>query len=458
MCGLAGEYGFTDPASLDRVGWMLDKIAHRGPDGRGVAASSGATRGHVRIVLLDPSPASAQPFHRNGGLLTFNGEIWNWQDLRATLEREGQTFTTSGDTEVLAALLDARGTGNLDAVEGMFSFVWTGRDGRTVAVRDRFGKVPLCLQQIKGGFRWCSERRGLAGRSIPLPAGHLFDFHAGKFQKWYDLPTHSEPPTPTFVRDRLSEAVRLRLQADVPVCCLASGGLDSTAILALARQHAKEVVAYTAVYDPASEDLAAARQVCRECGIELREVPIRVDEQAIRDAVSAIEIPMKAQIEIAVACLPLARRIHADGFRACLSGEAADELFGGYGNFIIQASKADERGIVALRREQLAKMARGNFVRCNKAFMAGGVECRLPFMDRKLVESTVNAGKSDSPPGKVALKAALTELVPTWVSKRQKDTFQGSSGISAAVEKLVPSPIKFYNSLVRTAYGELTEG
>ena len=154
-------------------------------------------------------------------------------------------------------------------------------------------------------------------------------------------------------------------------------------------------------------------------------------------------------------CIPLARRIYADGFRACLSGEAADELFGGYGNFCIKASKANNAEVLELRRAQLSKMSRGNFVRCNKAFMAAGVECRLPFMEQPLVEAAIQLSKADSPPGKGLLKTSARSLLPSWVINRQKDTFQGGSGMSNTVAGQVANPIVFYNTELRKSFGYL---
>ena len=152
-------------------------------------------------------------------------------------------------------------------------------------------------------------------------------------------------------------------------------------------------------------------------------------------------------------CIPLAKRIYQEGFRAVLSGEAADELFGGYGNFCIQASKTDSLGVVALRKKQLEKMARGNFIRCNKAFMSAGVECRLPFMEQELVERVVLLDKEESPLNKKLLKQAGKDILPRWVIKRQKDTFQGGSGISHEMQTRLASPIIYYNSELRKQYG-----
>jgi asparagine synthase (glutamine-hydrolysing) len=226
-------------------------------------------------------------------------------------------------------------------------------------------------------------------------------------------------------------------------------------VLAIASQIKRDVVAYTAVMNTQSEDAKAARRLCSELGVRLVEVQCSVSERAVADALEAIEIPSKAQVEIATLCLPLARRISSDGFKACLSGEAADELFGGYGNFCIKASSATDSQTVALRREALAKMARGNFVRCNKAFMAAGVECRLPFMEQSLAEDAVQLGKRDSPPGKELLKEAASRVLPRWVLSRKKDTFQGGSGASAAIAKFISHPIRFYNASLKMRLGYL---
>jgi asparagine synthase (glutamine-hydrolysing) len=226
-------------------------------------------------------------------------------------------------------------------------------------------------------------------------------------------------------------------------------------VLALAVESGKDVTAYTAVVDSAAEDAVSARRLCSELSVRLVEVRCSVNSKAIMQAMESIEIPSKAQVEIAALCLPLAKRIAADGFKACLSGEAADELFGGYGNFCIKASSASDSQVIALRKEALAKMARGNFIRCNKAFMSAGVECRLPFMEQSLAEAAVQLTKRESPPGKKLLKEAAKQILPKWVIARQKDTFQGGSGASRRIAATIASPIKFYNATLKTRFGYL---
>lgn len=448
MCGMLGTFNMP---SLD-VGARLELLAHRGPDGSGVTSSGACVHGHVRLALLDLSDASAQPFRRGEGLLTFVGEIWNYRDLRAELGRDGWSFFTTGDTEVLATALDAWGVERtLQRVEGMFTFAWSKGDVHALA-RDRFGKVPLYVHRKGDAFAWSSERKGLPGmQCIPLPPGHWLDLATGRMAEWYRVPDGRQEGVD--VAAQLMDGVAWRVVADAPLCCLVSGGLDSSLLLALAKRCKPDVVAYTAKLDEYSEDLKAARRLAAEVGVRLVEVPVGLpDARALAAAVRAIELPSKAQVEIAALCIPLAEAIASDGFKACLSGEAADELFGGYGSMCIKAARLDDGGWRQLRLDQLEKMARGNFVRCNKAFMAAGVECRLPFMHRSLVEGVIGASKAQCPPGKGMLKRAAASILPRWVISRAKETFQGGSGMAAAAARAVANPARFYNAEFRAAF------
>lgn len=458
MCGMLGAFLLD---SLD-VAAGLDRIAHRGPDGRGVVEVDGATHGHVRLSLVDLTDASAQPYCRGAGVLSFVGEIWNWKDLRRRLERAGKRPMEVGppsDTATLAAALALWGVERtLPLLEGMFAFAWSDGRGGHWLVRDRFGKVPLHVHRSAAGWAWSSELKGL-GRSLPsapLPPGAVLDLKTGEMRLWYTLPAgHDGSPSSAQVIAWLEEGVRLRLEADAPVCVLVSGGLDSSLVLRLAKRHKPDLAAFTAVHDPGSSDLEAARRLCEEEEIPLREVPVVAPTaNALADAVRAIEVSSKAQVEIAALCVPLARAIAAEGFKACLSGEAADELFGGYGNMCIQGSRADDAGWRAIREHQLEKMARGNFMRCNKAFMAAGVECRLPFMHRPLVEGVMTASKAACQPGKKLLKAAAREVLPAWIVNRPKETFQGASGMADAAARAVANPTRFYNAELAAAFGQ----
>jgi asparagine synthase (glutamine-hydrolysing) len=466
VCGVFGT--FMKPGSEPEVERGLDLLAHRGPDGRGVLRSEDAVHGHVRLSLVDLSDASAQPFVLGAGVLSWVGEVWNHHELRAELEGLGWTFLTSGDTEVVASALTEWGIDGIGRLDGMFSVCWSDGAGSHFLARDRFGKIPLYVLREGRSFSWASERRafgGQGGRAVALPPGGLLDLVTGRLLSWPR--SHVVPPQvpslgelPATVLSMLRRAVRRRLWADAPVCCLVSGGLDSSMILMLAREVRPDVEAFAAVLDPASEDLRQARQLCRGLDIRLHEVklePPGADELA--RAVEVVEVPSKVQAEIAVLCLPLAREIGRMGFKACLSGEAADELFGGYGNSCVRAVSLDDLGWRLHRAELVDKMSRGNFVRCNKAFMQHGVECRLPFMEAGLVDLALSLGKRCCPPGKGLLKAAAELLeVPREIVRREKETFQGGSGLSVALAGNVGNPLHLVHCEVRRLFGRLTDG
>jgi asparagine synthase (glutamine-hydrolysing) len=456
VCGLAGCYGNGPLETVTGTVTALERIAHRGPDGMGVVTVGDAILGHVRLAIQDTSDAAAQPFLRGSVTLTYNGETWNHEELRAGLDGP---WTSTGDTDTIAALLDQRGAAGLDQVHGMFALAWADEDGVHLA-RDRYGKIPLYVRRTgPQSWAWASELKALPpGPAHAVAPGSVLHLPSGRSERWA---TNAPAPdaSPVNVLSLLRAGVGARLLSDRPVCFLLSGGLDSSLVLALACELHPSPVAYTAVLDPASPDLAAARFVARELDVPLVEVPIDAPTTtSITEAVRCVEIPMKAQVEIALANLPLAHAIAADGFRVALSGEGADELFGGYGNMMIAAGKSDDAGYRAIKSGAVEKMGRGNFARVNKVFMHAGVEARLPFMHRPLVDLALAASKSASPPGKGLLKDAARGLVPESVIRRPKMTFQGGTGTSAAVAGLIASPTRYYNAEARRLFGWLPNG
>jgi asparagine synthase (glutamine-hydrolysing) len=448
MCGIVGGVG-------DPVEAAVRALDHRGPDASGVVRHGKFWLGHTRLAILDLDERSNQPFLRGDLALVYNGELWNYEALRDELrEQHGQVFTTTGDTEVVAAALETWGASALRRMEGMFALAWTDGE-RLWLARDRFGEIPLHHDLLGVGF--ASEMRGLHAMDVRsdvgwVAPGWVFAFDEDGLRSrrcWYDVPIKPAAigleEASSRLRDMIALGARERAISDVPVCALLSGGIDSTAVLYHLREHRPELVAYIAVHDPKSSDLRAAREAADHLDVELREVQVPAPTaEDLAGVVRRIELPHKAQVEIGWACLHLAKRIRADGFRVTYSGEGSDELWASYG-FSYHGVKKE--GWHPYRKGIFVGQHRKNFARCNKVFMAHGVECRLPFLHTPLVELALSlpetAVRRKGRP-KAVLCEAYRGLVPDRVVDRAKVAFQDGAGLKAAAAAAVSNPKKFY--------------
>lgn len=492
MCGIAGLVGWHRGESrFLQAGDVLESIAHRGPDDRGFAAwdgVGGVRLYHTRLAIQDLDPRAKCPFDHGEVTLVYNGELWNTESVRAALPPED--WQTTGDTEVVAAALDEWGIDALPRLEGMFALAWADDPDRVHLARDRFGEIPLHLvplgdryetwdgQVVADGFAFSSELKSLRrfaslhgvswvepGTAVTLrrlPTGRW----SAKTTRWYEAPAEPVPMTledaGVRMRGLMETAVSERAVSDVPVCTLLSGGIDSTAVAYHLRRHVSNLVAYTAVYDEKSQDLRMARLAAEALEIELREVKVPVPSRDdLVDVIRRIEMPYKAQVEIGWPCLWLARQMREDGFKVCFSGEGSDELWASYGfNYhVLRRTFAgrdvfggpsqvwrpeQERTWSEYRRDLFTTQHRKNFPRCNKVFMAHGVECRLPFLHTPLVEfalscpvdvtMTRNDGKGPSKQ-KAVMYEAWNGLVPDAIVKRHKVAFQDGMGIKQAITR-----------------------
>lgn len=464
MCGIVGAVGDFDVAR------GLAALRHRGPDGEGIWRDGPVTLGHVRLAIIDPTAASAQPYEVGRAALSYNGELWNYRAVRAALEQRGVSFATSGDTEVLAQALAHDVP--IEELDGMFAFAWS--DGESVRlVRDRFGEVPLHLAVTSRGAAFASERKALIAMGVHpsaihdvQPGSEITLTRTGQIKsvaRWY------EPPIPTVgvarglprasadVRAALDAGVAARTISDVPVCTLLSGGIDSAAIAYHLAQQMPGIVAYTAVFDERSRDLRAAREVAGALGMELREVKVPAPSaDDLAEVVREIELPHKAQVEIGWACVKLAERIRDDGFKVTYSGEGSDELWASYGfAFHAFAAGADWH---AYRRDLFVGQARKNFMRANKVFMARSVECRLPFLHVPLVELALALPRADVAVGKGRPKAVLQDAyataLPEHVVARPKLAFQDGMGLKQECSKAIADPVRFYRAEYARHYGK----
>ena len=446
MCGLIG--GALPQA---RVEAALDSIAHRGPDARGVYSDGTFTLGHTRLAIQDLTEASAQPYFCDGLAMTYNGELWD-RDRRI-----------AGDTPRVAYLLADHGAAALPLLHGMFALAWIGQTGTLYLARDEFGEVPL-------HFGWTPERRfvyaseigpllelGAARSTVAwLRPGHVLSVTPGgitRMEPWtrfletkVDIQVTPEQAAAELA-DLLSIGATSRMTADVPVAVLASGGLDSTAVVVSLVQAGFSPPLYTAVHDPRSADLRHARIVAKELSLPLVEVPVKVSADVLARAVRVSEQPHKAQVEIAAACLPLAEAIASDGFKVVLSGEGSDELWGSYG---LSYHGIRKQGFGPYRRDLFVGQHRKNFARVNKVFMAAGVEARMPFLEPDLVRFGLRLSQPVVTDGGRHLKAVLahgveaTGLIPQSTVWRTKRAFQTEARIDSSAAAAVASPRAYY--------------
>jgi asparagine synthase (glutamine-hydrolysing) len=457
MCGIAGGY---DP----RAPGLLARLRHRGPDGQGESRLGRLWLGHTRLAVIDPSPASDQPFTYGRTTLVYNGECWNYRELRAELEAAGLRFATRGDTEVVAAALDRWGPEALTRLRGMFALAWS-TDGEQVSLaRDPFGEVPLYVS----GNSFASERKALVGEgferqsiaAVPPGTWSVLEPSGKACGRSYAFP--AAIPDPGYDRARAAARLRGMLEAscrerslsDVPVATLLSGGIDSALVAALLKPYFPGLVAYLAVMRGDNPDRRAARECARFFELPLIEVEVPPPGAAeLAEVVRVIEQPYKAQVEIGWACLQLARRLREDGIKVVFSGEGSDELWASYG-FAYHALK--KRDFHTYRRDLFLGQAEKNFARCNKAFMAFGIECRLPFLNGDLVQFALSLPRAVVADGAARPKAVLQEaaagLVPELVRRRPKAAFQDALGLKRAIARTLPDPARYYRAEYRRLY------
>ncbi len=377
MCGIAGFVGSWSP-SLAAA--MTQAVAHRGPDGEGLWSDDGVALGHRRLSIIDLSAAAAQPMHSADGryALTYNGEIYNFADLRLELEQAGTVFRTASDTEVLLELFARDGLGCVGRLNGIFAFaVWDRRDRVLSIARDHLGVKPLYYASLKQGFVFASELKALT-QCAELPrdidatavADHLgFLWTAGENtmlrsvkklrpgctltvsadgrvtpRRYYRTPLFdaAAPPTPNdaeALRDMIDRVVADQMVADVDVGALLSGGVDSSAIVASmcrATDPAKITTFCAAVSKPEGgtdnfgDDQTHARIVARHLGVKLIEVSTDADLIAELPAM-VWQLDEPTADFAAVQTRLLARAARENGIKVLLSGVGGDDLFTGYG-------------------------------------------------------------------------------------------------------------------------------
>ena len=459
MCGIVAEHGTTDHEALER---MLERLTHRGPDDAGsVAVNGSAWLGHRRLSIVDVS-GGKQPLTTPSGDLVFvgNGEIYNHEELR---ERLGfRDFMTSSDNEVALHLFDECGVEGLALMNGMFAFVAAGEDGRFVAARDPVGIKPLYwtppsrAAASPDGVVFASEMHAFAPEMRPFvepfPPGCAWTPDGGLVRFAAAVPDEvGPPPAPEEIlsgtRDALVHAVERQLMGDVPVGVFLSGGLDSSLVAAIAaRIYAErgERLQTFAVGTPDSPDLAAARLVAEHIGSDHHETTYTALDalESLKEVVRSIESFDPGLVRSAVPNFMLAR-FTAEHVKVVLTGEGADELFAGY-DYLRDFTDPD-----ALHTE-LVRTVRNlhnlNLQRCDRVTMAHGLEARVPFLDREVIEWALRLppeAKVAGPgvPEKKLLREAFDGWLPDELLWRDKAEFGDGSGARDVLSEAVAADI-----------------
>lgn len=392
MCGICGIVDFSDQPDLHVVEAMNLRLVHRGPDMGGTAAFKSCVLGHRRLSILDLSDAARQPMFSQDGTITlvFNGEIYNFQEIRDRLIRKGHTFVTRSDTEVLLELYRERQDAMLDELNGMFSFaIWDETRKRLLLARDRMGKKPLYYSGRNGRLSFSSELGSLLqDRQVPrslrnqaiceyflydfipaphtvfeevhkLPAAHIavFDTEGIHIRRYWRAPcpeeADQEKSHESALRELIDDAVRLRLIADVPLGSFLSGGIDSSLVTALMCRHASgKVKTFSISFPGTSHDESAwSRMAAEFLNTDHSEYPVVYDiEGLFPRMVRHFGEPFgdSSAIPTWLLCEATRRQV-----TVALSGDGGDELFGGYERYLARRVQLIYDAVPALVRKRL---------------------------------------------------------------------------------------------------------
>lgn len=460
MCGIVSIFNIKEqtPELRQKALRMSGKIRHRGPDWSGVYCGGSAILAHERLAIVDPESGRQPLFSPDKKqVLAVNGEIYNHQSIRRRYQDRFQ-FQTGSDCEVILALYRERGDGFLDELDGIFAFALydVERDEYLIA-RDPIGVIPLYYGYDKEGRLYvASELKALEGQCDSysvFPPGHVLTKCDAKPRRYYERDWFSydnvkdNPASVDELREALEASVRRQMMSDVPYGVLLSGGLDSSIISAVAQKYAgnrvetggKEAAWWPRLHSFAvglrgAPDLLKARLVAEHIGTVHHEINYTIQEglDALSDVVYFTETYDVTTIRASTPMYLLARVIKSMGIKMVLSGEGADEIFGGY-LYFHKAPSARAFHEETVRK--LSKLYLYDCLRANKSLAAWGVEGRVPFLDTEFLDVAMRINPAAKMcPGSVMekkiLREAFSSLLPQEVAWRQKEQFSDGVGYS----------------------------
>ena len=472
MCGIVGIFniGEQTPELRQKALRMSQKIRHRGPDWSGIYTGPSAILCHERLSIVDPE-SGRQPLFApdKKQVLAVNGEIYNHTSIRQSTS--DYQYQTGSDCEVILALYrewKANGASSfvplLERLSGIFAFaLYDVEDGSFLIARDPIGVIPLYIGYDKDGKVYvASELKALEGqcdRYEPFLPGHYYwSREADKgMQRWYTRGWMQGETVPKEelsygdaveeVRLGLMSAVKRQLMSDVPYGVLLSGGLDSSVVSAIAARYASHRVendGATEAWWPrlhsfavglkGAPDLAKAKLVAERIGTVHHEINYTIQEglDAIRDVIYFIETYDVTTVRASTPMYLLARVIKSMGIKMVLSGEGADEIFGGY-LYFHKAPTPEEFHKETVRK--LSKLHLYDCLRANKSLSAWGVEGRVPFLDKEFLDVAMTLDPSYKMcPGKEiekkVVRDAFSDMLPEEIAWRQKEQFSDGVGYS----------------------------
>ena len=460
MCGITALFGVKEQTEALRrqVLEMSKRIRHRGPDWSGIYAGGSAILAHERLSIVDPA-SGGQPLVSPDGkqILCVNGEIYNHRSLRESLKDEYE-FQTGSDCEVILALYRKKGIDFLEDISGIYAFaLYDLEKDQYLIARDQIGVIPLYIgRDEQGHVMVCSEMKGLEGYASsyePFAPGHYYWSGDGQMKRWYkrdwedyDAVKDADASVEK-LREALEKAVQKQLMSDVPYGVLLSGGLDSSIISAIAKKYAAKRIETDGTADAwwpqlhsfavglkGAPDLSAARKVAEHIGTVHHEINYTVQEglDALRDVIYYTETYDVTTVRASTPMYLLSRVIKSMGIKMVLSGEGADEVFGGY-LYFHKAPSARAFHEETLRK--ISKLYLYDCLRANKSLAAWGVEGRVPFLDKEFLDvaMSLNPAAKMAPDGvieKKILREAFQDMLPKEVVWRQKEQFSDGVGYS----------------------------
>lgn len=460
MCGIVSIFNIQEqtPELRKKALEMSKKIRHRGPDWSGIYCGKSAILCHERLSIVDPQSGKQPLFSPDKKqVLAVNGEIYNHQQIRKDFEEKYQ-FQTGSDCEVILALYKEKGINFLEDINGIYAFaLYDEEKDDFLIARDPIGVIPLYIGHDKDGTVYCaSELKALEGycdEYEPFLPGHYYLGSQGKMVKWYHRDWESydnvkdNSSSVKEVHDALEAAVKRQLMCDVPYGVLLSGGLDSSVISAIAKKYAAhriETNSTQAAWWPqlhsfavglkGAPDLAKAKEVADFIGTVHHEINYTIQEglDAVRDVIYFIETYDVTTVRASTPMYLLARVIKSMGIKMVLSGEGADEVFGGY-LYFHKAPTPQAFHEETVRK--LSKLYLYDCLRANKSLSAWGVEGRVPFLDKEFLDVAMR----QNPAAKMCLgttiekkivREAFADMLPEDVAWRQKEQFSDGVGYS----------------------------